>query len=149
MAVRPGWDVYFLDIARAVSKRADCTRRQVGCVIVNSDHKIIATGYNGVRPGALGCLEGACPRGQLSYTEVQEFSDYSNPASPGYCISSHAETNALMHAGKDCTGAYVYITDQPCPACRKMLYNAGVTRVVWPSGWLAYTSGSQFDLTLP
>ena len=35
---------YYLNIARAVSKRSTCLRRQYGCVIVKND-EIIATGY--------------------------------------------------------------------------------------------------------
>ena len=58
---RPDWDTYYLGIAAAVAKRGECSRRQVGAVIVK-DHTIIATGYNGAPPGQPSCLEGACPR---------------------------------------------------------------------------------------
>lgn len=37
---------YYLGIAKAVSARSTCLRRQYGAVIVKDD-EIIATGYNG------------------------------------------------------------------------------------------------------
>lgn len=64
MSERPGWDEYFMGIAAAVAKRADCTRRQVGCVIVGPDHRIVSTGYNGGPAGGKSCLKGECPRGR-------------------------------------------------------------------------------------
>lgn len=134
MSERPTWDSYFLGIAIAVSKRADCRRRQVGCIIISEDNKIVSTGYNGVRAKAKGCLAGACPRGLLPYDQIAAFTDYNDPNSPGYCISQHAESNALIHAGRDCKNTTVYITDRPCEGCRKLLYNAGVKRIVWPDG---------------
>lgn len=120
---RPDWDTYFLDIARAVAARADCTRRQVGAVIVR-DHRIVATGYNGAPAGDPGCLSGACPRGLATYTEVPANSNYDN------CVSIHAEQNALLYAGASCRGATIYVTDPPCPTCAKLLRGAGITRVV-------------------
>jgi deoxycytidylate deaminase len=48
-------------MAEAASLRADCSRRQVGCVLVK-DNRIVSTGYNGTTHGAKGCLEGGCPR---------------------------------------------------------------------------------------
>lgn len=129
----PGWDEYFLGIATAVAARAKCTRRRVGAVIVH-ERRIIATGYNGAAPGRPDCLEGACPRGQLSYDEVPGLGDYDRPGTPGFCIAIHAEVNALLFATRDTKGATAYITDPPCPGCRKALAAAGIVRVVWPGG---------------
>jgi dCMP deaminase len=128
---RLGWDQYFLGIAESVSKRADCRRRLVGAVLVDEHHKIISTGYNGVKAGVKGCLEGGCPRGLLSQAEVPAFSDYNNVDSPGYCVSTHAEVNAMLHAGQKVYGATMYITDPPCEGCRKLMFNAGIERVVY------------------
>lgn len=64
---RPSWDDYFVTIARAVAARSDCRRRQVGAVLVDESHRIVGTGYTGAPSGHPGCLEGACPRGLLSY----------------------------------------------------------------------------------
>jgi dCMP deaminase len=129
----PSWDEYFLGIAQAVSARAKCLRRRVGAVIV-LDKRIIATGYNGAAPGRPDCLEGACPRGQLSYDQVAGLGDYDRPGTAGFCIAIHAEVNALLFATRDTKGSTAYITDPPCPGCRKALAAAGIIRAVWPAG---------------
>lgn len=139
--VRPDWDTYFLTIATAVASRADCRRRRVGAVIVGADHRVLSTGYNGAPPGRPGCLSGACPRGLLTYEEVQEFSNYDT--GPGRCISVHAEVNAVLFSKGDVAGATAYITDPPCPNCRKVLMGAGVARAVWPEGVLDLTAPTQ------
>ena len=94
---------------------ADCTP-----VLVH-DRRIIATGYNGAAPGRPDCLEGACPRGQLGYDVVPGLGDYDRPGTAGFCIAIHAEVNALLFATRDTKGATAYITDPPCPGCRKAL----------------------------
>lgn len=132
---RPSWDHYFLVQAWATSLRADCTRRRHGAVIVK-DRRIVASGYNGAPAGKPGCLEGACPRGQLSYDEHpgRSIGGYDDPTSPGYCGSVHAELNALLHANRaDTVGATIYITGEPCHGCRKAITAAGIARAVWPS----------------
>ncbi len=50
------------------------------------------------------------------------------------CQGSHAEANAVLHAGSRPVGATCYVTDAPCPGCTKTLAAAGVVRVVWPDG---------------
>lgn len=126
---RPDWDNYYLLLCRIVALRADCRRRRVGAVIVGKDHRPIMFGYNGAASGHPGCLSGNCPRGLLSYDEVKEFSNYDE--GPGRCISIHAEINALLNAKADVAGATVYVTDQPCPTCRKLLVGAGLAKAVW------------------
>lgn len=122
---RPSWDEYFLGIAKAVSLRADCTRRRVGAVIV-VDGRIVSTGYNGAPAGAPGCLSaGACPRGKLSVQEQPRDRDYGN------CDAVHAEANALLYAYRDVRGATLYCTDKPCVDCAKLIEGAGIKEVIW------------------
>jgi dCMP deaminase len=137
---RPDWSTYFLNLAAAVAQRADCRRRQVGCVIVDDHNRVVSTGYNGAEPGGPSCLAGECPRGLLSYEQVSEFTDYEN--GPGRCHATHGEANAVLHARTSCYMTTVYITDEPCSACWKLLKSAGVKRVVWPTGqqWLKMPS---------
>jgi dCMP deaminase len=131
--VRPSWDEYYLAIATTVSSRADCSRRQHGAVIVGPDRRPISFGYNGAPSGAPGCLEGACPRGRLTYEELQSLAGgYDDPESPGFCISIHAEANAIVLAGRDrCAGATIYITGPPCHGCEKLIAAAGIARIVY------------------
>jgi dCMP deaminase len=128
---RPNWDTWFLEGAGWVSQRADCRRRQHGALVVDADHRIVGQGYNGAPAGTPGCLAGACPRGLLSYDEVSTMTDYDS--GPGRCISTHAEVNALLDAGRTrCKGATIYITGEPCPRCRKTIEAAGISRIVFP-----------------
>ena len=119
--MRPDWDTYFLGICEAVSTRADCSRRQVGCVITR-DNRIVSTGYNGAPAGAPGCLAGACPRAR---GETAISGDYD------MCIAVHAEANALLYAAyDDCKGATMYCTDEPCQGCSKLIAAAGIAQLV-------------------
>lgn len=152
MRERPDWDMYFLGITRAVAARADCTRRQVGAVIADQDHRIISTGYNGSAPGGPSCLKGECPRGQHfrepcnhGYCNcdkttcrcgnpwpcdqaVQPGSSYDT--GPGACVSTHAEANALLFARASVKGGTLYCTDAPCGGCSRLIQSAGIARVV-------------------
>lgn len=121
---RPDWDAYFLNLADAVSQRADCRRRKAGCVIVDDDNRVISTGFNGAEPGGPSCLAGECPRGLLSYQELAANVSYDN------CVAVHAEANALLFARASCKGTTAYITSKPCPGCLKLLEGAGVARYV-------------------
>jgi len=129
---RPGWDEYFLDIARSISRRAECTRRQVGALIVQ-DNRLVDAGYNGAPPGAPSCLDGACPRASQSLDDVPPGSSYDT--GPGSCISLHAEMNAVASAarrGSAVAGAVLYVTEEPCGGCWKLIRAVGFSRVVWP-----------------
>lgn len=129
---RPSWDEWALGIAEAVAKRADCTRRQVGAVILDTDHRVVSTGYNGAPKGKYGCLSaGACPRGKLSYNEVPAGSSYE--AGAGSCIAVHAEANAIIHGDWSAMqGGTIYVTDEPCDGCRKLILGAGLKHIVYP-----------------
>jgi dCMP deaminase len=125
---RLDWDEYFLEVCKAVALRADCTRSKVGSVLVDRNHRIVGTGYNGAPSGSPGCLSGACPRGRLSYEELPPESDYGN------CIANHSEYNAVVYAlPEERSGSTLYVTRRPCVLCKELLLAEGVTRVVWLS----------------
>lgn len=128
---RPGWDEWAMGIARAVATRADCTRSQVGSVLVSADHFIVSTGYNGAPAGDPGCLTaGACPRG---LSDVVPGSSYDTGA--GACIALHAEQNAILRASHaDQVDSVLYVTREPCGGCWRMLRGTPIRAVVFLNG---------------
>ena len=53
--MRKSWDTYFMQITEIVASRSTCDRAFVGCVLVNKDHRIVSTGYNGSVAGNPHC----------------------------------------------------------------------------------------------
>lgn len=111
---RKSWDAYFMEIADRVKDRSTCPRRQVGALVVK-DKRIKGTGYNGSPPGLPHCTEVGC-------YEVS-----------GRCKRTiHAEINAILECTPDQrSGATIYITDQPCFECTKVIIASGISRVLY------------------
>ena len=113
-------DEYFSDMACLVSRRSTCTRRSVGCVLVNHLGHILATGYNGVPRGHNHCIDTPCAGAGL-------------PSGTGLdaCEAIHAEQNALLQC-KDVMEIHTaYVTAMPCMTCTKLLLNTGCQRIVY------------------
>ena len=122
---RPSWDEYFLDMARFVSKRSTCLRKQVGAVVVRGK-RVIATGYNGTCiPGGAHCID-------LNYCEREAQGVKSGTRyEVGNC--THAEASALFQCAKfgiSSAGATLYVDGLICILCAKMAVSAGISRVV-------------------
>lgn len=125
---RPDWDSYFMEIARIVSMRSTCLRRNVGAVIVK-DKRILSTGYNGAPSGLKHCLEVSCLREQMKIASGERHE---------LCRGLHAEQNAIIQAayhGVSISGAHLYCTHLPCSICIKMLINAGIKEVCYVDGY--------------
>ena len=123
---RPGWDQYFMNIAKVVSTRSNCLKRHVAAVIVK-DKRIVSTGYNGTPRGIKNCNEGGCPRCNSfaeSGTKLDE------------CVCSHGEENAIVQAsyhGISIKDGTIYTTFSPCLFCTKLIINSGLREVVYNS----------------
>jgi len=120
---RPTWDEYFLEVAALVSKRATCLRRRVGAVLVK-DKKILATGYNGAPSGIKHCIVTGCIREKLKIPSGERHE---------LCRGLHAEQNVLLQAalhGTSTKDSVLYVTNQPCIICAKMLINGGIKEIV-------------------
>jgi dCMP deaminase len=124
VATRPGWDEYFMNVAKVVASRSNCMKRKVAAIIVR-DKRVISTGYNGTPRGTKNCNEGGCPRcnGMASSgTALDE------------CLCSHGEENAIVQAsyhGVSLKDATIYTTFAPCLMCAKMIINSGIREVVY------------------
>ena len=125
---RPRWDDYFLRIAKLVSERSTCLRRNVGAVLVK-DNRILSTGYNGAPAGITHCDRTGCIREEQNIPSGERHE---------LCRGLHAEQNALLQAalhGVSVKEAKLYSTIQPCIICAKMLINAGVEESVISRGY--------------
>jgi len=121
---RPDWDHYFMEIAKVVAIRGNCSRRQVAAVIVK-DHRIISTGYNGTPRGIQNCFDGGCPRCNSNTPSGHDLAN---------CVCCHAEENSIVQAayhGISVKDATLYTTFSPCLQCAKMIINAGIKEVVY------------------
>lgn len=121
--MRPSADQHFIDLAFQVAKRSTCARRHVGCVLVDINNHIIATGYNGVPRGMPHCRDNPRPvctgRNQSSGTGLD------------LCQAIHAEQNALIQVSDAEKITTVYCTVAPCMHCVKMLMNTACQRLVF------------------
>ncbi len=133
---RPTKSQYYIDIARAVAMRSTCLRRRFGAVVVNND-QIISTGYNGSPRQTTNCIDlGYCYRQANNLPSGQNYE---------LCRAVHAEMNAVIHASRlDMVGADLYLVGievetgelvehiTPCLLCKRVIINAGITRVILP-----------------
>ena len=125
---------YYLDIAQAALERSTCLRRRYGAIIVQND-EIISTGYNGAPRGRINCADLAyCAREALNVPSGERYE---------LCRSVHAEANAIISAARrEMLGATLYMAcrdaktgelvphSTSCSMCRRMMINAGITRLV-------------------
>ena len=147
------WDIYFLRIAREISKHSKCLSRHIGAVLVK-DKSIVSTGYNGPAKGIKHCNErdlefyehinlrpaygnfvdkdNTCPRRAFDYKSGQGLH---------LCQAGHAERNALIQAAKHgiaTNGASLYCyCGQVCKDCAIEIINAGIVELVYLEG-IAY-----------
>lgn len=128
---RPSKRDYYLNIAKAVSARSTCIRRQYGAVIVKND-RIVSTGYNGSARGEENCCDvGTCWREAHNIPHGQQYEK---------CVAVHSEANAIIQANpQDLEEATLYLYGRegnkeiaavPCEMCLRAIINAKIKKVV-------------------
>lgn len=119
---RPTWDDTFFQIAWIWAERATCPRRSVGCVIVDDQKAVVASGYNGAPRGMPHCLDAGCT------------------LEGNHCVSAvHAEMNAIAYAarrGISLDGCEAYCTLLPCIQCLQALLACGVRTINFDETYL-------------
>lgn len=119
------YDLAYLAMAKRWSELSHCTRKKVGALIVK-DRMIISDGYNGTPTG----FENPC-EDEENYTKW-------------YVL--HAEANAILKVAsstQSCKGATLYLTLSPCRECSKLVYQAGIKRLVYDKAYKD-TTGLEF-----
>ncbi len=122
------FDQIFMNLANDLAKRSHCVKQHVGAVLTK-DTRIISIGYNGPPAHTHNCDEEwpgeGCPRD-----------------SKGSCsLALHAEENAILYAvknGANLEGATLYTTLSPCLPCARLIYSAGVKKVLYDRSYAAY-----------
>jgi dCMP deaminase len=128
----PSDDDYYMGVALAVRRKANCRGNRVGAVIIK-EKRIIATGYNGVPEGMTNCLDGGCLRCSNPLGQFKTGTGYD------ICICVHAEQNALLSAarfGISVEGSHLYTTMQPCFGCAKEIATAKIEKVTYLHPWV-------------
>jgi dCMP deaminase len=119
------YDLAYLAMAKRWGELSHCTRKKVGALIVK-DRMIISDGYNGTPTG----FENPC-EDEENYTKW-------------YVL--HAEANAILKVAsstQSCKGATLYLTLSPCRECSKLVYQAGIKRLVYDKTYKD-TTGLEF-----
>lgn len=119
------YDKAYLKMALEWGKLSHCKRKQVGALIVK-DRMIISDGFNGTPTGFDNCCE---DNEGITKWEVL-----------------HAEANAILKVAsstQSAKGSTLYITLSPCTQCSKLIYQAGIKRVVFANSYRD-TSGIDF-----
>lgn len=139
------FDKRYLRMAQIWAENSYAIRRQVGCLIVK-DNSIISDGYNGTPSGfeniceivecssqwIHGCVKTATPIDEVKSVEHCKDCTHSKLVTKPYVL--HAEANAISKLAKGTNhadGATLYVTDEPCLECSKMIIQSGICRVVY------------------
>ena len=113
MTKQERYDIAYLKMATEWAQLSHCHRKKVGALVVK-DRMIISDGFNGTPTG----FENPCEDGD-NYTKW-------------YVL--HAEANAITKvAGSTASafGATLYLTLSPCKECSKLVFQAGIKRLVY------------------
>jgi len=112
------WDEYFMGLAILSALRSKDPSTKVGACIVGDDHRIKATGYNGM---PIGIDEDVIPWARNG----------ENTLDTKYPYVCHAELNAVLNTTASLKGCTLYVTLFPCNECAKAVIQAGIKKVVF------------------
>lgn len=119
---RQDWPQYFMKLAHLAAERSTCDRANVGAIIVNSENRIVATGYN----GSVGSKTPHC-------------SEVGHAMRDDHCIATqHAELNCISYCAKEgipTKNCVIYVTHFPCLNCTKAIIQSGIKKIYYDVGY--------------
>ena len=113
-------DNTYMQMAEIWGQLSHSKRSKVGALIVK-DQMIISDGYNGTPTG----FDNRCEEDVFIHTILTEQTKWE---------VLHAEANAILKCAKHGTsllGGTLYLTMSPCKNCAKLIFQSGITRVVY------------------
>lgn len=114
------WDLYFLRVAKAVATGSRCAKRQVGCIIVDKNNRIVSSGFNG-KPRLTDCDAEECLRLNIPSGEQMSVS-----------CCRHSEISALIYGSfNDFQGGNMYVTFAPCELCAPEVLQSGISNLIF------------------
>ena len=130
------WDEYFMGIALLSAMRSKDNSTQVGACIVNDQHRILSTGYNGMPNG---CDDDDMPWERSGETSLDT----------KYPFVCHAELNAILNsASRDFRNCTLYVTLFPCNECTKAVIQSGIKRIVYLDNKYADTESTKASVIM-
>jgi len=115
----------YMDVAERFAQLSSARRLHVGAIVVKDD-RIISIGYNGMPSG----WDNDCE--DKVWTQD---GDYTLKTKPEVL---HAETNAIAKLAKSNEsglGATMFITHAPCLDCAKLIYQSGISSVLYRNSY--------------
>jgi len=116
----------YMKTAEIFAELSHARRLHVGAIVVKDD-RIISIGYNGMPAG----WDNNCEDEIVVETDVGEDYDIVLKTRPEVL---HAETNAIAKLAKSNDsgmGAIMFITHAPCLDCAKLIYQSGISNVLY------------------
>ena len=138
-----------MDWADRVAQLSHAVRLNVGAVVVKDD-TVISYGYNGMPAG----WDNNCENVESTFDERDADSNdwtFSKDDKKYYRLKTkpevlHAESNAIAKLAKSHNsglGATMFITHAPCLDCAKLIYQSGISSVLYRDAYRD-TSGTTF-----
>jgi dCMP deaminase len=107
-----------MEIAKISSLRSEDLHRKVGCTILNKEGRVLAIGYNGLRPNQ--------NAGQMFWSDREKRRKY----------IIHAETNALSCLTRYDSPYLLVSTLLPCSCCAMNIASHGIQKVIYLDEYL-------------
>ena len=124
-----------MGIAMLSAMRSKDPNTKVGACIVDSNHKVVSIGYNGMPCGV--------PEEELSWNKGEGLDSK-------YLYVCHAEFNAILNTrnGASLKGCTLYVTLFPCNECAKAVIQTGIKEVVYADNKYKDTTETQASLKM-
>lgn len=165
---RPSFDEVAFQLTRTIAQRSTCPRLHTAAVIMTSDHRLVASGYNGSLPGLEHCSTESvctyCTNGREYYQVFLRDKPAGHAGQPcrhcggtrqvsnclivdSHCVRTvHAEANAIAQAaryGPSIEGCHIYVLHQPCLVCTKLIVASGIKAIHYDQPYTVHTEESK------